>query len=169
MIQFSAIGFATILNIQTKTVLDKARGTTLALYILTAMNKTRYEFIFTNTSFNSLRQFNHYISIFRLYQESVIYREMKLRSSILNSGQLKVLRDENIVNTVTGVWNLSSDQGNLGTFIFTNIRLVWYAQINESFNISLPHMQIASVRTIFNYNIISTIDLYQLITYININ
>ena len=25
-----------------------------------------------------------------------------------------------------GVWNLSSDQGNLGSFIFTNVRIVWF-------------------------------------------
>jgi len=30
--------------------------------------------------------------------------------------------------------------------VITNIRLVWYADANESFNISLPYMQITSVR-----------------------
>lgn len=44
-----------------------------------------------------------------------------------------------------GVWNLSSDQGNLGNFVVTNIRLVWYADANESFNLSLPYLQIESV------------------------
>lgn len=37
-------------------------------------------------------------------------------------------------------------QGNLGIFIITNIRVVWHADANESFNISLPYMQIISVR-----------------------
>ena len=37
-------------------------------------------------------------------------------------------------------------QGNLGVFIITNIRIVWYADANYSFNISLPYIQIISIR-----------------------
>jgi len=32
-------------------------------------------------------------------------------------------------------------QGNLGTFYITNVRLVWHANINESFNVSIPYLQ----------------------------
>ena len=39
-------------------------------------------------------------------------------------------------------------QGNLGTAIITNVRVVWYAQMNDLFNISIPYIQIASVSTI---------------------
>ena len=42
---------------------------------------------------------------------------------------------------VVGVWNLSSDQGNLGTFFLTNIRVVWFANLASNFNVSLPYMQ----------------------------
>ena len=38
-----------------------------------------------------------------------------------------------------------SDQGNLGTMIITNVRVVWYANMNDLFNISIPYIQIASV------------------------
>ncbi len=51
-----------------------------------------------------------------------MYRELKLRGAILSEKQLKILPQEAIVNTVNGVWNLSSDQGNLGTAIVTNVR-----------------------------------------------
>lgn len=47
---------------------------------------------------------------------------------------------------VNGVWNLFSEQGNLGTFFVTNVRLVWHANLVETFNVSIPYMQIASVR-----------------------
>ena len=40
-----------------------------------------------------------------------------------------------------GVWNLSSDQGNLGTFFITNVRLVWHANMAENFNVSIPYLQ----------------------------
>ena len=39
-----------------------------------------------------------------------------------------------------------SDQGNLGTMIITNVRVVWFANMNDLFNISTPYIQIASVR-----------------------
>uniref|UniRef100_A0A1B0CHY0 Putative bardet-biedl syndrome 5 protein n=1 Tax=Lutzomyia longipalpis TaxID=7200 RepID=A0A1B0CHY0_LUTLO len=86
------------------------------------------------------------LRIIWLYQGSTLYREMKLRSSILHEGSLNVLHMEKVFNSLNGVWNLSSDQGNLGTFIITNIRLVWFANINETFNMSLPYIQIASIQ-----------------------
>ena len=49
-------------------------------------------------------------------------------------------------NKVDGVWNLSSDQGNLGTFFITNVRLVWHANLAENFNVTIPYLQMASVR-----------------------
>ena len=45
-----------------------------------------------------------------------------------------------------GVWNLSAEQGNLGTFVITNIRLVWFAQMSENFNVSLPWAQVKCVK-----------------------
>ena len=84
---------------------------------------------------------------FRAYSTSKIYRDLKLRSSILTEDKkLKVLPKEEIVSVANGVWNLSSDQGNLGTMIVTNVRVVWYANMNDFFNISIPHIQTASVR-----------------------
>jgi hypothetical protein len=46
----------------------------------------------------------------RAYESSKMYREIKLRGSILNKGQLKHLPQEQLYNKVPGVWNLSSDQ-----------------------------------------------------------
>ncbi|KAH9642570.1 hypothetical protein HF086_011163 [Spodoptera exigua] len=42
------------------------------------------------------------------------------------------------------IWNLSSDSGNLGTLIVTNVRVVWFADINDAFNISMPYITIES-------------------------
>ena len=48
--------------------------------------------------------------ILRAFATSKIYRELKLRSAILKDKQLKVLPSETVINTIHGVWNLSSDQ-----------------------------------------------------------
>ncbi len=39
-------------------------------------------------------------------------------------------------------------QGNLGTFFVTNVRLVWHANINETFNVSIPYLQMVGVNLI---------------------
>jgi Bardet-Biedl syndrome 5 protein len=84
--------------------------------------------------------------IYKIYQSTSLYRELKLRGAILTDGQLGILPQEQVYKQLNGVYNLSSDQGNLGVFIITNIRLVWFADSNESFNISLPYMQMINLR-----------------------
>lgn len=84
--------------------------------------------------------------IYKIYQSTSLYRELKLRGAILTDGQLSILPQEQVYKQLNGVYNLSSDQGNLGVFIITNIRLVWFAEANGSFNISLPFMQMISLR-----------------------
>lgn len=135
-----------ITSMSTKTVLSKLRGTTQALYILATHHNSRFEFIFTNMSLDNTRQFPAVFEVHRLYQASTLYRDLKLRSSVIGAGgHLRILPHEQVISTVPGIWNLSSDQGNLGTFVLTNVRLVWFADVNEVFNISLPYMQISAV------------------------
>lgn len=40
---------------------------------------------------------------------------------------------------------LPLSQGNLGTFFITNVRIVWHANMNDSFNVSIPYLQIVSI------------------------
>lgn len=62
--------------------------------------------------------------VFKAYETSKLYRDLKLRGAIIASNDLKLLPQEQTYNKVNGVWNLSSDQGNLGTFFVSNVRLV---------------------------------------------
>ncbi|XP_045111701.1 Bardet-Biedl syndrome 5 protein homolog [Portunus trituberculatus] len=134
------------LNVIILACLQKLRGLTEALYILTKANNTRFEFIFTNLVPGTPRLFTSVMGVYKAYNSSKMYRELKLRGAIIQSKQLRILPQEQIFSRVNGVWNLSSDQGNLGTFVITNVRLVWFANMNELFNISLPYLQIASVK-----------------------
>lgn len=95
-------------------------------------------------------RFNVYVKslLIRAYISSKLYRELKLRGAVIHNKQLKMLPLEQVFSTTHGVWNLSSDQGSLGTFIATNVRLVWFADMNEAFNISLPYLQINNVTVI---------------------
>ncbi|KAI0210261.1 Bardet-Biedl syndrome-like protein 5 [Lamellibrachia satsuma] len=141
-----SIGFSCVLNISTKVAMSKLRGNTEALYVLTKSGNTRFEFIFTNLIPGSPRLFTTVIAVHRAYDTSKIYRELKLRSALIHNKELRLLPQEQLYNKINGVWNLSSDQGNLGTFFITNVRLVWYANMNETFNVSIPYLQMKSVR-----------------------
>jgi Bardet-Biedl syndrome 5 protein len=56
------------------------------------------------------------------------------------------LPKEEIFSRYTGIWNLSAEQGNLGSFFVTNVRVVWFAQLSENFNVSIPWVQMRCVR-----------------------
>lgn len=140
------VGLNCIVNISTKTVNSKLRGHAEALYVLTKTENTRFEFIFTNLIPGNMRLFSSVNGVYKAYASSRMYREVKLRGAIIQNHQLKTLPQEQFVNRVNGVWNLSSDQGNLGTFIISNVRLVWFANMNELFNISLPYLQMTALK-----------------------
>ena len=70
-------------------------------------------------------------SVRRAYETTKLYRDLKLRGAIIKDKQLTLLPQEQVYSKVNGVWNLSSDQGNLGTFFITNIRMVWHANLAE--------------------------------------
>ncbi|XP_049847161.1 Bardet-Biedl syndrome 5 protein homolog isoform X2 [Schistocerca gregaria] len=141
-----SIGYNCVVTVTTRMVNSKLRGTTEALHILTKSNNVRFEFIFTNLILGNARHITSIMGVFKAYTSSRMYRELKLRGAIIYNKQLKLLPLEQVVTTVNGVWNLSSDQGNLGTFVITNVRLVWFADMNENFNISLPYLQIAKAQ-----------------------
>ncbi|XP_028603693.2 BBSome complex member BBS5 isoform X1 [Podarcis muralis] len=141
-----SVGYNCFVSTTTRTANSKLRGQTEALYILTKCNNTRFEFIFTNVVPGSPRLFASVIAVHRAYETSKMYRELKLRCALIQNKQLRLLPKEQVYDKINGVWNLSSDQGNLGTFFVTNVRVVWHANMNDSFNVSIPYLQIRSVK-----------------------
>ena len=140
-----SIGLNTVLSVNIRKAKSKLRGQTQALCVL-ARHNSKFEFIFTSLVKNSPRLFTTIQAVMRAYETSKLYRDLKLRGSIVNSGELVLLPQEQIFTRVGGVWNLSSDQGNLGVFIFTNVRIIWFAEMANNFNLSLPYMQVKSIR-----------------------
>ncbi|XP_077516479.1 Bardet-Biedl syndrome 5 protein isoform X2 [Amblyomma americanum] len=144
-----SVGFNCVTGISTRTVNSKLCGIAEALYIMTKANSSRYEFIFTNLSqvMEQPRLIAAVLNTFKAYSATKLYRDLHLRAALLNNKQLRLLPMEQLCSQVNGVWNLSSDQGNLGTLHVTNVRVVWHANMNESFNISLPYLQVAAIKT----------------------
>jgi len=141
-----SIGYSAVQAINIKTSNSRLRGNTQALYVMTKYNNARFEFVFTNLVRQSPRLFTTVQAVYRAYDTSRLFRDLKLRGAIIKEKNLILLPNEQLYNKVPGVWNLSSDQGNLGTFFITNVRLVWHANLAENFNVSIPYLQMKVVR-----------------------
>lgn len=142
-----SIGYNTILNLTIRNADSRLRGETQALFLMCKFDNTRFEFIFTSLVRQSPRLFITVQSIFRSYETTKLYRDLKLRGAIIEDKQLILLPQETVSTQYRGVWNLSSEQGNLGVFVITNIRIVWFAELAENFNVSVPYLQIKSIKT----------------------
>ncbi|XP_014357876.2 Bardet-Biedl syndrome 5 protein homolog [Papilio machaon] len=140
-----SIGLNCIISTSTRTVNSGLRGTTQALHLLANYNNNKYEFIFTNLSPNCVRHYTSVVGVHKAYAGSRLYRDLKLRSAIIHNKQLKMLPLEKICIHEHGVWNLSSESGNLGSLRASNVRVVWCADLNDAFNISMPYITIESI------------------------
>ena len=164
-----SIGWNCVVGVTIKSVENRLKGKSTGLYITTKHNNQRFEFVFTHVAstvplalsttgkpqpsdksqsanngvpllFNTVQQ------VYKSYDNTKLYRDLKLRGAIIKDKTLILLPQENVYSKIEGVWNLSSDQGNLGSFFITNVRLVWHANLAENFNVSIPYMQIKVVK-----------------------
>mmetsp|Transcript_24686 Transcript_24686/g.73426 ORF Transcript_24686/g.73426 Transcript_24686/m.73426 type:complete len:344 (-) Transcript_24686:57-1088(-) len=140
-----SIGFNCVSSVNIRQVNSKLRGNSQALFAMTRFNSTRFEFIFTSLVKNSPRLFTTVQAVFKSYETTKLYRDLKLRGAIIRDKELVMLPHEQVYEKIGGIWNLSSDQGNLGTFIITNVRTVWFAALAENFNVSIPYLQMKSI------------------------
>lgn len=140
-----SIGHDAIVSMQIRSAESRLRGTTQALYVMTHFNDARFEFVFTNLVRGSPRLFTTMQAVYEAYDTSRLYRELKLRGAIIKDGALELLPREEIVSTANKVWNLAADSQSLGTYVVTNVRLVWHAEKAQSYNASLPYVQMRSI------------------------
>jgi Bardet-Biedl syndrome 5 protein len=67
-----------------------------ALCVL-AKYTNRFEFVFTSLVKNSPRLFTTVQAVMRAYETSKLYRDLKLRGSIVKDGELILLPDEQVI------------------------------------------------------------------------
>ncbi|AYU76980.1 hypothetical protein, conserved [Leishmania donovani] len=85
-------------------------------------------------------------AVWNAYESTRVYRELRVRSAVVQHGNLILLDGENVISRTSGVSSVSKDEGHLGTFIVTNIRVVWFAAA-EFFNVSVPYLQFVGLRS----------------------
>lgn len=158
-----SIGYYCVLNITVQETQSKLfGGTAEALFISSKFGSSRFMFVFTyvpkanddvqgvtgaRTVEGKTRLFAAAMAAWRAYDATKIYRELRLRGSIIANGSLILLADEHILSKVPNVTNVSKGSSHPGTLFTTNVRTVWYATSSESFNVSIPYMQLIAVRS----------------------
>jgi len=151
-----SVGLKTVVNCSVKQVNSKLRGNIEALHLLAKGVSSRFEFIFScvqakkgpsaDNQQRDLRLVDVLNRILSSYRNSSMFRQLHLRVQIFNRKELQLLSDERIYSEISGVWNLSAEQGNLGKFIFTSVRIIWFAESNLLFNVSLPWVQVENIK-----------------------
>uniref|UniRef100_A0A0G4F1E0 BBSome complex member BBS5 PH domain-containing protein n=1 Tax=Chromera velia CCMP2878 TaxID=1169474 RepID=A0A0G4F1E0_9ALVE len=140
-----SVGWGVVEWVSVTVAVSAAAGSVRAIQLMTGYNNSRYEFLFSASVADSPRLFSCVQSLHKAYNSSKLYREVKLRGAIMKDKSPVLLAKEEIVERRASVWNLAHDQGSVGTLIFTNVRLIWFAQLAENFNVSVPFVQMASV------------------------
>lgn len=142
-----SIGLNTVTNVTIQTADSRLKGSNQSLFLMTRQpdGTGRLEFIFSTLAKAETKIFDTVQEVVRQYETSRLYREVKLRTSIVKDKVIELLPRERIISRSEGVWNLSSDQGNLGVLHLTNLRLVWFAAFAENFNVSVPYIRIETV------------------------
>jgi len=67
---------------------------------LTKFHTSKFEFIFTNFVRDSPRLFTTIQTVFRAYDTSRMYRDLKLRGALISDKELKLLPEEQIYSQV---------------------------------------------------------------------
>ena len=152
-----SIGYDCIENLEKKTSDSMMTGQSNILSINCKVDKSRYELEYRHLSDTKNDPFINLNNILKLYEEGRIYREMKQNTEDIldkENKNLMLLKTEKIMDSYKNISlninnesdTINSKVGNTGTLYLTNIRLIWINDKKDTFNLSLPYIQISSVR-----------------------
>ncbi|KPI83209.1 hypothetical protein ABL78_7766 [Leptomonas seymouri] len=165
-----SIGYYCILKLSVQETASKlAGGMTESLTVASKFGASRFQFLFsavhssgagarggpenkgnarlTQTEASAQQRLYATIhAVWSAYESTRIYRELRVRGAIVQGGNVVLLRGEQVISRNTGVTNVSKDEGIMGTFVVTNIRIVWFAG-EETFNVSVPYLQFTGLRS----------------------
>jgi len=141
-----SIGYDSITSFEVKANYSGSHGNSTLLNLRCKFNNSKFEFIFTSRSKESNRMGPLFQTIKQAYESTKLFRDIRMRGAIIQDKDIVLLPGEMVVNKYNGVWNLSSETSNVGTFVITNVRIVWYHSTSENFNASIPYIQIKSVK-----------------------
>ena len=152
-----SIGYDCIENLEKRTSDSMMTGQSNILSINCKVDKSRYELEYRHLSDTKNDPYINLKNILKLYEEGRIYREMKQNTlDILDKDNknLILLKNEKMMETYKNISiNINNEGdainkkvGNTGTLYLTNIRIIWINDKKDNYNLTLPYIQISSVR-----------------------
>ena len=152
-----SIGYDCIDHLEKKSSESMMTGQSNILSIICKVDKSRYELEYRHSAENNHDPYINLTNVLKLYEEGRIYREMKqIYEDIIDkeSKKLSLLKSEKLVDTYSNISinlnnetdNINNKIGNTGTLYMTNIRIIWINDKSNNFNLSLPYIQISSIR-----------------------
>ncbi|KAJ3025133.1 UNVERIFIED_CONTAM: Bardet-Biedl syndrome 5 protein [Siphonaria sp. JEL0065] len=152
----AAIGFNCVQSISISTSESLVQGKRSTLNITAKFQRTRFEFVFIGSDVtkstvvkDSTSSLDFAVLVSRIHDsfvESKIYRDLRVKGAIIAGSELELLEYEIVYTQIDGVLNVSNDKGIIGRMVISNIRTVWFSTMNDSSNVSIPHLQVANVR-----------------------
>ncbi|EFO60965.1 Basal body protein [Giardia lamblia P15] len=100
------------------------------------------EFTQQNSNFFNILQ-----TVYRAHDTTRMYRRVRVRSSIVRDGQPILLSREVILSSIHNIGLVSAIgvSNVLGVFIRTSHRIIWFSPTNESYNVSIPYIDVLSL------------------------
>ena len=152
-----SIGLNTIDSLTRRSSESRMRGPLTSLHVVTRASGStgRFEFTFTTERDPSDASAAEKDAFFdavdatrKAYELTRLYRDVKLRGAIILNGSLTLLPGERLYSRVVA-WNTaggSGGPGSAGILTVTSYRIGWHADVSDNFNVSVPYLQIASVK-----------------------
>mmetsp|Transcript_34321 Transcript_34321/g.44282 ORF Transcript_34321/g.44282 Transcript_34321/m.44282 type:complete len:352 (+) Transcript_34321:1357-2412(+) len=126
------------------------------LTVITKSKNENYIFEFLAPNPQLPKVFVHIKRLHSIFQQTTLYREIKLRlPKMVNNGEVVLLGSESgqsqreiLHESVNGVFNLSgtgsssTSAGMIGCLTLTNVRIIWHANHSHDFNLSVPFNQV---------------------------
>jgi Bardet-Biedl syndrome 5 protein len=145
-----SIGYDCIENLEKKYLDSMMTGQSNILTIFCRVDKNRYELTYRTSSESSHDPYVNLSNILKLYDQGRLYREIKQNNENIcdkSDKSIILLKDEKIIETIKKIYlEQNNDDNNQGTLYKTNIRLIWINDKNSSINLSMPWIQISSIR-----------------------
>ncbi|EPY32678.1 Bardet-Biedl syndrome 5 [Strigomonas culicis] len=131
---------------------DRAGGSKNSMTLATKFGSSTFQFLFSllPSAAEWQRQQRHRMftavqSVWRAYDTTRVYRELRVRSATVADGNVVVLPQETVVSKEYNIQNVSKGKGTLGVLVITNVRFVWFANESDTFNVSVPYMQVTGL------------------------
>jgi Bardet-Biedl syndrome 5 protein len=92
-----SIGLHCVINMRMSAKTTALKGMVHSITIMTKFNRSNFEFIFSNNAASvEPNVFEHMQVLFRSYESTRLYRDLKLRGAVIKNKELDLLRHEQV-------------------------------------------------------------------------